>query len=172
MYSPSKTISVKSGNTFSLFCSYFNDDGTALPLSDTTITALETQCVNMQVNATVSLGIYASDDNNDIANPLFTSNPINCSTTGAKNAPCNVQIEKGKVYWLSSLSITPTTSGTLLSFHRNGIDSLMAIKGNTTSNQLPIIGYYTTGNTSMAQSAPTNKMDIITFAPRVLFVVA
>lgn len=39
MYSPSQTISVKSGNTFSLFCSYFNDDGTALPLSDTTITA-------------------------------------------------------------------------------------------------------------------------------------
>lgn len=38
MYSPSQTISVKSGNTFSLFCSYFND-GTALPLSDTTITA-------------------------------------------------------------------------------------------------------------------------------------
>lgn len=39
MYSPSQTISVKSGNTFSLFCSYFNDDGTALSLSDTTITA-------------------------------------------------------------------------------------------------------------------------------------
>ena len=39
MYSPSQTISVKSGNTFSLFCSYFNDDGTELPLSDTTITA-------------------------------------------------------------------------------------------------------------------------------------
>ena len=39
MYSPSKTISVKSGNTFSLFCSYFNDDGTALSLTDTTITA-------------------------------------------------------------------------------------------------------------------------------------
>ena len=39
MYSPSKTISVKSGNTFSLFCSYFNDDGVALSLTDTTITA-------------------------------------------------------------------------------------------------------------------------------------
>ena len=26
MYSPSQTISVKSGNTFSLFCSYFNDN--------------------------------------------------------------------------------------------------------------------------------------------------
>lgn len=39
MYSPSQTISVKSGNTFSLFCSYFNDDGTALSLDDTTITA-------------------------------------------------------------------------------------------------------------------------------------
>ena len=39
MYSPSKTISVKSGNTFSLFCSHFNDDGTALSLTDTTITA-------------------------------------------------------------------------------------------------------------------------------------
>ena len=39
MYSPSKTIWVKSGNTFSLFCGYFNDDGTALSLTDITITA-------------------------------------------------------------------------------------------------------------------------------------
>ena len=41
MYSPSKTISVKSGNTFSLFCSYFNDNGngTSLSLTDITITA-------------------------------------------------------------------------------------------------------------------------------------
>ena len=31
MYSPSQTISVKSGNTFSLFCGYFNDDGTNIP---------------------------------------------------------------------------------------------------------------------------------------------
>ena len=135
-------------------------------LEDATITALEIQCSNAQVNATVSLGIYASDNNNDVANPLFTSNPINCSTTGAKNAPCNVQITKGKVYWLSSLSIgTP-------SFYRNATDSLFPIKGTKTASQSAIIGYYTIGNTNMTQSAPTGKLDISTIAPRVMFVVA
>ena len=135
-------------------------------LEDATITGLEIQCTTAQANATVSLGIYASDSNNDIANPLFTSNPIGCSTTGTKNAPCNVQITKGKVYWLSSLSIgTPA-------FHRNATDSLMPIKGTTTSNQSAVIGYYTTGNTSMAKSVPTNKLDLVVAAPRVMFIVA
>ena len=135
-------------------------------LEDATITALEIQCSSAQANATVSLGIYASDGNNDIANPLFTSNPISCAAAGTKNAPCNVRIVKGKVYWLSSLSIgTP-------SFQRNTSDRLFSIKGNTSASTATPFGYYTTGNTSMTQSVPTNKMDIITFAPRVMFVVA
>ena len=138
-------------------------------LEDATITALEIQCTAAQANATVSLGIYASDSNNDVADPLFTSAPISCNATGAKNAPCNVQIEKGKVYWLSSLSINPNTSGVLV-FPRNGPDSLRPIKGNTTSDQLSIIGYYTTGNTRMAQSVPTNKVDLVTIVPRVMFI--
>ena len=138
-------------------------------LEDATITALEIQCAGGKANSTIRLGIYASDSNNDVAAPLFTSTPLSCVEVGPKNAPCNVQIEKGKVYWLSSLSIHPT-SNTLLIFHRNGTDSLMAIKGNTTSNQLPIIGYYTTGNTSMAKSAPTNKKELSANVPRVLFI--
>ena len=134
-------------------------------LEDARITALEIQCSSSQVNATVSLGIYASDSNNDIANPLFTSNLIDCSTTGTKNAPCNVQVTKGKVYWLSSLSIgTPA-------FYRNNSDSLFPIKGSSVAFQAPIIGYYTTGNTSMVQSTPTKKVDLSN-APRVMFVVA
>ena len=135
-------------------------------LEDVTITGIEIQCTTAQANATVSLGIYASDSNNDVANPLFTSDPIGCSTTGAKNAPCNVQITKGVVYWLSSLSVgTPA-------FHRNATDSLFPIKGTITAAQSAIIGYYTTGNTSMAQSAPTNKLDVVTAVPRVMFIVA
>lgn len=135
-------------------------------LEDATITALEIQCVTAQANATVSLGIYESDSNNDIANPLFTSGPISCAALGTKNAPCNVRIVKGKVYWLSSLSIgTP-------SFQRNASDRLFSIKGNTSANTATPFGYYTTGNTSMTQSVPKNKMDIITSVPRVLFVVA
>ena len=131
-----------------------------------TITTLEIQCTTAQSNASVSLGIYASDSNNDVAGPLFTSNPISCSTAGAKNAPCNVQITKGRVYWLSSLAIgTPT-------FHRNNTDSLFPIKGSSIASQAPIIGYYTAGNTRMVQSAPTNKVDLMTVAPRVVFVVA
>ena len=139
-------------------------------LEDATITALEIQCTNGVANSTVGLGIYASDSNNDVAAPLFTSTPLSCVEVGPKNAPCNVQIEKGKVYWLSSLSIHPTSNTTLLVFHRNGPDSLMPIKGNTTSDQLSTIGYYTTGNTRMAQSAPTNKVDLVTTVPRVLFI--
>lgn len=135
-------------------------------LEDATITALEIQCSNAQVNATVSLGIYASDNNNDVANPLFMSGPISCATVGTKNAPCSVRIVKGKVYWLSSLSIgTP-------SFFRNATDSLFPIKGTKTASQSAIIGYYTIGNTNMTQSAPTGKLDISTIAPRVMFVVA
>ena len=134
-------------------------------LENATITTLEISCSVAQANATVNLGIYESDSNNDLSNPLFTSGTIACSTTGAKNAPCNVQITKGRVYWLSSLAIgTPT-------FHRNNTDSLFPIKGSSIAGQAPIIGYYTTGNTSMVQSAPTKKLDISN-APRVMFVVA
>ena len=136
-------------------------------LEDATITSLEIYCSTAQANSTVSLGIYASDSNNDLANPLFTSDPISCATVGAKNAPCNVQITKGKIYWLSSLS---KGASNMPSFHRSTVDSLFPIKGTKTANQSAIIGYYTTDNTSMAQSAPTNKGDLTGSVPRVLFI--
>ena len=135
-------------------------------LEDATITALEIQCISGNANSTVRLGIYASDSNNDVAAPLFTSTPLSCVEAGPKNAPCNVQIEKGKVYWLSSLSIKPPI------FHRNGLESLFPIKGTKTALQAQAVGYYTENNTSMAQSAPTNKVDLVTAVPRVMFVVA
>ena len=135
-------------------------------LEDATITRLEINCITAQANATVSLGIYASDSDNDLANPLFTSSPISCSTTGVKNAPCSVQITKGKVYWLSSLSIgTPA-------FHRIDPSTLFPIKGGATASDPVTIGYYTSGNTSMAQTAPLIKLDVVTAVPRVLFIVA
>ncbi len=137
-------------------------------LEDATITALEIQCTTGVANSTIRLGIYASDSNNDLAAPLFTSTPLSCVGVGPKNAPCNVQIEKGKVYWLSSLSISPTSN--LLIFHRNGADSLFPIKGATTALQATVIGYYTENNTSMAQSAPKNKIELSTSMPRVLFI--
>ena len=133
-------------------------------LEDATITALEIYCSTLQNTATVSLGIYASDSNNDLANPLFTSSPISCATTGTKNAPCNVQIAKGEVYWLSSMVIGSPA------FHRHNTDSLFQIKGSLLSNQAPVIGYYTTGNTSIAKSAPANKVDLVGIVPRVMFV--
>ena len=135
-------------------------------LEDATITALEIQCIIGNANSTVRLGIYESDSNNDVAAPLFTSTPLSCVEAGPKNAPCNVQIEKGKVYWLSSLSINSAT------FQRNWTDSLFPIKGTTTALQTSVIGYYTQNRTSMAQSAPTNKVDLVTALPRVMFVVA
>ena len=136
-------------------------------LEDATITSLEIQCTTAQSNTTVSLGIYASDSNNDAADPLFTSGPISCNAVGTKNAPCNVQITKGEVYWLSSLSIGASA---MPSFQRNTTDSLFPIKGTKKANQSAIIGYYTTDNTDMTQSAPTGKLDISTNAPRVLFI--
>lgn len=135
-------------------------------LEDATISALEIQCSTAQSGAKVSLGIYASDSNNDVSNPLFTSSPIDCSAIGAKNAACEVQIVKGRVYWLSSM-VTGSPA-----FHRNSSDSLFPIKGTATAAQTPTIGFYTTGNTSMAQSAPTNKLDMTNAVPRVMFVVA
>lgn len=134
-------------------------------LEDATITALEVYCSSSQANATISLGIYASDSNNDVANPLFTSAPISCATTGAKNASCNVQIKKGKIYWLSSLSIgTP-------SFYRTTTSTLFSIKGSTSADSTMTVGYSTSGNTSMAQSVPTNKVDaLVGSAPRVVFI--
>ena len=133
-------------------------------LEDATITALEIQCTSAQANATTHLGIYASDSNNDIADPLFTSDPISCSTTGFKNASCNVQIVKGKVYWLSVLPIGS------IGFYRYSQDSLFSIKGSPSASPLSPIGYYTANTTSMAQSAPTSKLDNYGNLPRVMFV--
>lgn len=135
-------------------------------LEDATITTLEINCTIAQANATTRLGIYASDSNNGVAAPLFTSDPISCSTSGDKNASCNVQIVKGKVYWLSILPI-----GTL-SFYRNNQDSLFPIKGSSSAGAMAPNGYYTTNNTSMAQSAPTSKLDNYGSLPRVMFIVA
>lgn len=132
---------------------------------DATITSLEIYSVTPR-DATVSLGIYASDSNNNVADPLFTSDPISCVAVGPKNAPCNVQIKKGKVYWLSSLSIGSSQP----TLHRVNSSTLFPIKGTATASESAIIGYYTMGNTSMAQSAPTNKIDLFTNAPRVLFI--
>ena len=133
-------------------------------LEDATITSLEINCTTAQANATVSLGIYASDSNNDLANPLFTSDPISCNAVGVKNAPCNVQITKGEVYWLSSLSIGHP------SIHHIDPSTLFPIRGAATASESAIIGYYTTGNTRLAQSAPTKKIDLSANVPRVLFI--
>ena len=133
-------------------------------LEDATIIGLEVYCSDAVANTTVSLGIYASDDYNDVAAPLFTSSPISCSTEGVKNASCNVQIKKGKVYWLSSLSI----GGSPGFYCTPG--SLFSIKGSTSTTTAAPIGYSTSGNTSMAQSVPTNKADVSAGAPRVLFI--
>lgn len=154
LYSTSSSSFISGGQYFIPFTA----------LEDATITSLEIYSVAPRASSTVSLGIYASDSNNDVSDPLFTSDPISCDAGGPKNAPCNVLIKKGKVYWLSLLVVgTP-------SLHRNTIDSLFPIKGATTASESAIIGYYTTGNTSMAQSAPTNKIGISTNAPRVLFI--
>ncbi len=134
-------------------------------LEDATLDSLEIQCTTAVASSTVQLGLYASDDYNDLANALFISDAISCATTGAKTAPCNVVIQKGKVYWLSSLIIgTPA-------FYRSYSDSSQSIKGSTTAGTPNTIGYAVANMTTMPITPPTNKVDRNNAFPRVAFTV-
>ena len=134
-------------------------------LEDATINSLEIQCTTAVASSTVQLGLYASDDYNDLANALFISNAISCATTGAKTAPCNIAIQKGKVYWLSSLVIgTPA-------FYRSYSDSSQSIKGSTTAGTPNTIGYAIANMTTMPVTPPANKVDRNNTVPRVAFTV-
>ena len=132
-------------------------------LEDATINSLEIQCTTAVASSTVQLGLYASDDYNDLANALFISNAISCATTGIKSAPCNVAIQKGKVYWLSSLVIgTPA-------FYRINSESSQSIKGSTTAGTPNTIGYAIANMTTMPVTPPANKVDRNSAIPRVAF---
>ena len=132
-------------------------------LETATINNLEVQCTTAVASSTVQLGLYSSGANNDLSDAIFISNAISCATTGAKIAPCNIAIQKGKVYWLSSLVIgTP-------SFNRSYSDSLQAIKGAVNAGQANIIGYAIANMTTMPVTPPTNKVDRNGAVPRVAF---
>ena len=134
-------------------------------LEDAVINSLAIQCTGASAGSTVTLGIYTSDSNNDLANALFISDAISCATTGLKSAPCNVTITKGNVYWLSSLTIgTPQ-------FYRNYSDDLQSIKGGTSAGQPNVIGYAVANMTTMSTTPPTNKVDRNNAVPRVAFTV-
>ena len=132
-------------------------------LENATINNLEIMCTSAVASSTVQLGLYSSDDYNDLANALFISDAISCATTGAKTAQCNIPIQKGKVYWLSSLVIgTPQ-------FYRNYSDGLQSIKGGTGVGQPNVIGYAIANMTTMPVTPPTNKVDRNGAVPRVTF---
>ena len=134
-------------------------------LEDATIDSLEIICTIAVASSTVQLGLYSSDANNDLSDALFISNAISCATTGIKSAPCNVAIQKGKVYWLSSLVIgTPA-------FYRSYSDSMQSIKGSTTAGVPNTIGYAIANMTTMPVTPPTNKVDRNNAFPRVAFTV-
>ena len=132
-------------------------------LEDATIDSLEIICTAAAASSTVQLGLYSSDEYNDLANSLFISGAISCATTGAKTAQCNVAIQKGKVYWLSSLVIgTPA-------FYRSYSDSMQSIKGSTTAGTPNTIGYAIANMTTMPTTPPANKVDRNNAVPRVAF---
>ena len=132
-------------------------------LEDATIDNLEIMCTGASASSTVQLGLYSSDANNDLADAIFISNAISCATTGAKTAPCNIAIQKGKVYWLSSLVIgTPQ-------FYRIFSDGLQSIKGGTSAGQANIIGYAIANMTTMPVTPPSNKVGRDGAVPRVVF---
>lgn len=134
-------------------------------LEDATIDSLEIQCTTAVASSTVTLGLYSSDANNDLSDAIFISDAISCATTGIKSAPCNVVIQKGKVYWLSSLTIgTPA-------FYRSYSDSSQSIKGSTTAGTPNTIGYAVANMTTMSVTPPTNKVDRNNAFPRVAFTV-
>ena len=132
-------------------------------LENATIDNLEIMCTGASASSTVQLGLYSSDANNDLAGAIFISEAISCATTGAKTAPCNIAIQKGKVYWLSSLVIgTPA-------FYRNFSDDLQSIKGGTSAGQPNVVGYAIANMTTMPITPPTNKVDRSGAVPRVAF---
>ena len=132
-------------------------------LENATIDNLEIQCTTAVASSTVQLGLYSSDANNDLSDAIFISDAISCATTGAKIAPCNIPIQKGKVYWLSSLA-----KGTPV-FYRSYSDSLQAIKGAVNAGQANIIGYAIANMTTMPITPPSNKTDRNGAVPRVAF---
>ena len=132
-------------------------------LENATINNLEIQCTTAVASSTVQLGLYSSDANNDLSGAIFISGAISCATTGAKIAPCSIAIQKGKVYWLSSL-----TTGTP-SFNRSYSDSLQAIKGAVNAGQPNVVGYAIANMTTMPVTPPTNKVDRNGAVPRVAF---
>ena len=132
-------------------------------LEDAVINSLAIQCISVSSGSTVQLGLYASDANNDLSDAIFISDAISCATTGIKVASCNVAIQKGKVYWLSSLTIgTPT-------FYRNYPDSMQSIKGGSSVGQLNVIGYVDANITTMPVTPSSNKVDRNNAVPRVAF---
>lgn len=134
-------------------------------LEDATIDSLEIICTAAAASSTLQLGLYSSDEYNDLANALFISDAISCATTGAKTEQCNVAIQKGKVYWLSSLVIgTPA-------FYRSYSDSMQSIKGSTTAGVPNTIGYAIANMTTMPTTPPVNKVDRNNAVPRVAFTV-
>lgn len=136
-----------------------------IALDDATIDSLEIQCTAAVASSMVQLGLYSSDANNDLSDAIFISDAISCATTGAKTAPCNIAIQKGKVYWLSSLVIgTPA-------FYRSYSDSSQSIKGSTTAGTPNTIGYAVANMTTMPVTPPTNKVDRNGAVPRVAFTV-
>ena len=132
-------------------------------LDDATINNLEILCTTAVASSTVQLGLYSSDANNNLSDAIFISGAISCATTGAKIAPCNISIQKGKVYWLSSLTIgTPA-------FNRSYSDSLQAIKGAVNAGSPNTIGYAIANMTTMPVTPPSNKVDRNGAVPRVAF---
>ena len=134
-----------------------------IALENATIDNLEIVCTTAAASSTVQLGLYSSDANNDLSDAIFISGAISCATTGAKTAPCNVAIQKGKVYWLSSLVIGSPA------FYRNYSDSLQSIKGSPTAGTPNIIGYAIANMTTMPITPPSNKVDRNGIVPRVAF---
>ena len=132
-------------------------------LENATIGNLEIVCTAAAASSTVQLGLYSSDANNDLSDAIFISDAISCATTGAKTAPCNISIQKGKVYWLSSLVIGSPA------FYRSYTDSLQAIKGAANAGQANIIGYAIANMTTMPVTPPSNKVNRNSAVPRVAF---
>lgn len=134
-----------------------------IALEDATINNLEIVCTTAVASSTVQLGLYSSDANNDLSDAIFISGAISCATTGAKTAPCNVAIQKGKVYWLSSLVIGSPA------FYRSYSDSIQSIKGSATAGTPNTIGYAIANMTTMPITPPSNKVDRNGAVPRVAF---
>ena len=135
-------------------------------LEDTTIKSLVVNCVTAQAGSTCKLGIYDSASDNTANNLLFSSQPLDLSTTGLKSAICDIVVQKGQVIWIVYLSLATGTAAKVNGI--NGNNNVRAFSGAPNPQYISSCLFYKNAVTDLPITA--KAMDASGSAtPRVMF---